>query len=160
MTGRALSVLLYGESGSGKSTYATTGPAPRLIIDLESSARFLVHLNKRTWDPHTEEPPVYDGTWDTAVVNAHTFEDVQKAYDWLKSGRHPFKTVVVDSFSELQVRAQEAINGRNSMKMQMWGELLSKMGFMGRDLRDLTTHKTNPLEAVVIITTMQIRDGK
>jgi hypothetical protein len=36
------------------------------------------------------------------------------------------------------------------MKMQQWGELLRHMGGLLRDLRDLTMHATNPLEAVVL----------
>jgi len=36
------------------------------------------------------------------------------------------------------------------MKMQQWGELLRHMGALLRDLRDLTMHPTQALEAVVL----------
>jgi hypothetical protein len=44
------------------------------------------------------------------------------------------------------------------MKMQQWGELLRHMGGLLRDLRDLTMHATNPLEAVVL--TAMARTGQ
>jgi hypothetical protein len=42
------------------------------------------------------------------------------------------------------------IAGTNQMQMQQWGELLRHMGALLRDLRDLTMHATNPLQAVVL----------
>jgi hypothetical protein len=36
------------------------------------------------------------------------------------------------------------------MKMQQWGELLRHMGALLRDLRDLTMHPTQALEAIVL----------
>ena len=44
----------------------------------------------------------------------------------------------------------DQIAGTEQMKMQQWGELLRHMGGLLRDLRDLTMHPTNPLEAVVL----------
>jgi hypothetical protein len=44
------------------------------------------------------------------------------------------------------------------MQMQQWGELLRHMGALLRDLRDLTMHATNPLEAVVL--TAMARQGQ
>lgn len=150
MSDRALSLLIHGPSKHGKTTFAvTTSPAPRLVLDVESASRFLP-VAKVRWDPVTQAPPEYDGTWDTAVVAVHDFNTALKAYEWLKSGKHPFKSVILDSLSELQVKAQESVNGRDRMQTQHWGELLSKVSFFGRDLRDLTTHPTNPVEAVVI----------
>lgn len=150
MSNRAISVLVHGFSKVGKSTLGITGPAPRLLLDVESASRFLPG-NKVYWEPDTgEAPPEPDGTWDTCVVNVRSFDTVLKAYEWLKSGRHPFRSVTLDSVSELQTKAQESINGRQQMQTQHWGQLLSKMGFFCRDLRDLTTHRDNPLEAVII----------
>ena len=46
------------------------------------------------------------------------------------------------------------------MKMQQWGELLRHMGALLRDLRDLTMHPTNPLEAVVLTAMARSSDGR
>lgn len=159
MSDRALSILVHGDSKVGKTTFTTTAPAPRLLLDVESASRFL-QVKKVKWDPMSgEAPPKYDSTWDTCVVQVHDFETVLKAYEWLKSGKHPFKSVILDSISELQAKAQESVNGRQKMQTQHWGDLLAKMGFFCRDLRDLTTHYNNPLEAVVITAMTKMVDG-
>lgn len=159
MSDRALSILVHGESGAGKSTFSISAPTPTLFLDVEAGSRFL-KTRKVKWNPlDGEDPPVDDGTWDTCVVIVHDFETALKAYEWLKSGKHPFKTVVLDSISELQAKAQESINGRAQMQTQHWGQLLSKIAFFCRDLRDLTAHKSNPLEAVIVTAMSRDVDG-
>jgi len=146
---RSLTMMVYGESKVGKSTFAVTAPYPRLMLDVEGGHRFLP-INVKYWDPMREEPPVADGTWDTCVVVVHDYETVLKAYQWLQMGKHQFKSLIIDSISELQVKCMDSIAGTEAMKMQQWGELLRHMGALLRDLRDLTMHPTAPLEAVVL----------
>lgn len=148
MSDRALSILIHGMSKAGKTTAAATAPAPRLILDVEAASRFLRGVTKVFWNPETEAPPEADGTWDTCIVRVTDFSTALKAYDWLKSGRHPFRSVILDSISEFQVKAQEFVNGRERMQTQHWGELLSRLSFFGRDLRDLTVQ--DQIDAVVI----------
>jgi len=146
---RSLTAMVYGESKVGKSTFAVTAPYPRLMLDVEGGHRFLPIVIKY-WDPLRDEPPVADGSWDTCVVVVHTYDTVLKTYQWLQSGKHQFKSLIIDSISELQVKCIDNIAGNEQMKMQQWGELLRHMGGLLRDLRDLTMHPTNPLEAVVL----------
>lgn len=146
---RSLTAMVYGESKVGKSTFAVTAPYPRLMLDVEGGHRFLPIVVKY-WDPMREEPPVADGTWDTCVVLVQTYDVVLKVYQWLQSGKHQFKSLIIDSISELQVKCIDNIAGNEQMKMQQWGELLRHMGGLLRDLRDLTMHPVNPLEAVVL----------
>jgi hypothetical protein len=55
----------------------------------------------------------------------------------------------------------ENIAGVNQMTQQQWGELLRHMGGLLRDLRDLTMHATNPLEAVVLTAMARLdKDGR
>lgn len=154
---RSLTAMVYGESKVGKSTFAVTAPYPRLMLDVEGGHRFLPIVVKY-WDPLREEPPVADGTWDTCVVLVQTYDVVLKVYQWLQSGKHQFKSLIIDSISELQVKCIDNIAGNEQMKMQQWGELLRHMGGLLRDLRDLTMHPTNPLEAVVL--TAMARQGQ
>lgn len=146
---RSLTLMVYGESKVGKSTFAVTAPYPRLMLDVEGGHRFLP-IQVKYWDPLREEPPVADGTWDTCVVNVTKYDTMMKAYQWLQLGRHQFKSLIIDSVSELQVKCVDNIAGTNQMQMQQWGELLRHMGALLRDLRDLTMHPTAPLEAVVL----------
>ena len=146
---RSLTMMVYGESKVGKSTLAVTAPYPRLMLDVEGGHRFLP-INVKYWDPIREEPPVADGTWDTCVVNVRDYDVVIKAFQWLQAGKHQFKSLIIDSISELQVKCMDQIAGKNQMQMQQWGELLRHMGALLRDLRDLTLHPTAPLEAVIL----------
>ena len=146
---RSLTIMVYGESKVGKSTFAVTAPYPRLMLDVEGGHRFLP-INVKYWDPVREEPPVADGTWDTVVVQVRDYDVVMKAFQWLQSGKHQFKSLIIDSISELQVKCMDNIAGTEQMKMQQWGELLRHMGALLRDLRDLTMHPTQPLEAIVL----------
>lgn len=157
MSDRALSVLVHGHSKVGKTTFAATAPYPRLFLDVESASRFL-NVVKVIWDPMTQEPPVADGSWDTCVVYVRDYGTVKKVYEWLQTGRHQFRSLIIDSISELQVRCQEQIAGRGQMQMQQWGELLRDMAGLCRDIRDLTMHATNPLEAVVLTAMTVNRD--
>ena len=154
---RSLTLMVYGESKVGKSTFAVTAPYPRLMLDVEGGHRFLP-INVKYWDPMREEPPVADGTWDTVVVKVNDYDVVMKAFQWLQAGKHQFKSLIIDSISELQVKCMDNIAGTEQMKMQQWGELLRHMGALLRDLRDLTMHPTQPLEAVVL--TAMARKGQ
>ena len=154
---RSLTIMVYGESKVGKSTFAVTAPYPRLMLDVEGGHRFLP-INVKYWDPMTQEPPLADGTWDTVVVQVRDYDVVIKAFQWLQSGKHQFKSLIIDSISELQVKCMDNIAGTEQMKMQQWGELLRHMGALLRDLRDLTMHPTQPLEAVVL--TAMARKGQ
>lgn len=154
---RSLTIMVYGESKVGKSTFAVTAPYPRLMLDVEGGHRFLP-INVKYWDPMTEEPPQADGTWDTTVVTVRDYDVVIKAFQWLQSGKHQFKSLIIDSISELQVKCMDNIAGTEQMKMQQWGELLRHMGALLRDLRDLTMHPTQPLEAVIL--TAMARKGQ
>ena len=154
---RSLTIMVYGESKVGKSTFAVTAPYPRLMLDIEGGHRFLP-INVKYWDPIREEPPMADGTWDTVVVKVNDYDVVMKAFQWLQAGKHQFKSLIIDSISELQVKCMDNIAGTEQMKMQQWGELLRHMGALLRDLRDLTMHPTQPLEAVVL--TAMARKGQ
>lgn len=162
---RSLTVLIHGTSKSGKSTLAITAPGPRLLFDVEKASKFLflgAEKKKKMikWNPMDgSAPPKPDGVWDTCVVTVNDFPVVLKAHEWLKSGKHQFKSVVLDSISELQIKCMEGITGRQTAKMQDWGALLQQMGGFARDLRDLTANPVNPLEAVVI-TSMTVDEGE
>lgn len=153
---RSLTMLVYGPSKAGKSTLCSTSPYPRLIFDVEGGARFLP-IVPVLWDPNKEKPPVADGTWDTCIVHCNDYETLLKGYQWLQLGQHQFRSVTIDSISELQVKLIDQLAGTEQMKMQTWGQLLRGLGDLLRNFRDLTMHPTNPLESV-ILTSMQ-REG-
>ena len=155
---RALTMLVHGASKSGKSSFSVTCPAPRLYMDVESASRFLA-IRRIDWDPAKEAPPTPDGSWDTAVVATRDWGVVERAYQWLASGQHPFRSLVIDSISELQQRFLESQTGRQQPTMQQWGTTFRIVSGLVRDIRDLTQHPIKPMECVVMTAMTRQLDG-
>jgi hypothetical protein len=155
----ALTVLVFGASKAGKSTLAVTAPAPRLYLDVESASRFLP-IKRVYWNPATEAPPEYDGSWDTCVVQTRDWATVERVYQWLVSGKHPFSSLIIDSISELQTRFIENTGGRNQLTQQGWGDVYRAVGGLVRDIRDLTMHPTKPMQCVVMTAMMKESNGR
>lgn len=153
-----LNLLVHGPSKGGKSWLGDTTPAPRLVLDAEAGSRFTPSKKKR-WDPITSPPPEPDGSWDTVIVSVTSFRTLQKAYEWLASGKHPFRSVILDSISEIQQRAVDDIAGTNQMQTQDWGQLLRMVSDMARKFRDLITNPIKPLDAVMLIAMTRQREG-
>lgn len=145
-----INMIVYGPKGCGKSYLGDTAPGPRVVLDAEAGSRF-TPSRKKQWDPVNERPPQPDGTWDTALVTVRDFRTVMKAYEWLASGDHPFRSVIIDSVSEIQQRAVDDIAGTNAMQKQDWGQLLRIVSDLVRKFRDLISHPVRPLDAVVFI---------
>lgn len=103
------------------------------------------------WDPNTEAPPEWDGKWQSCFVSVQDWATFDAAHKWLASGEHPFKSVVIDSFTELQKRLVDAVSGITQPTMQQWGEILRRMEDKARALRDLAVRGDNTLEAVIVI---------
>lgn len=159
MVTRRLTILVHGESGTGKSTFAATAPGPILILDAESGSDYL-DGNIVYWNPVTDSPPENDGTWDVCVTPVLDYQTVVTAYEWLASGEHSFASVVLDSVSEIQQRAIDSIAGANQMRRENWGELLRTVAGQIRKFRDLKSHPTKPLWAVVFVAMTNQKDGK
>lgn len=80
--------LVYGESGAGKTMFASTWPNC-VFLDIDKGMASITRQVHR--------------------INVDSWEDIQKAYQFLKSGDHAFTTVVVDSLNELQYLAMRTI---------------------------------------------------
>ena len=116
-----LNVLIYGDSGSGKTTFSGTAPKP-LILSAESG---LLSLNKI-------------GAFDYVQINQ--FQDLIDAYDYLAVEKHDYKTIVIDSLTEIQTQCMDAIlaeAGREQAQIADWGRLNTRMVNAVRKFRDL-----------------------
>lgn len=143
----SLILVVHGESGVGKSWLADSIPEPRLILDVEGRAKFTPSQPKVIWDPLREEPPKI--TSGTCIVFVRDFSTIQRVYQWLDSGQHPFNSVGFDSLTEAQRRCKDMLVGTGAMQQQDWGALLTRMESLVRDFRDLTTHPVKPLQVVM-----------
>jgi hypothetical protein len=145
----SLTLVVHGESGVGKSYFADTAPGPRLVFDVEGGVRF-TPSKKVSWDPRDPLPELEEGK-DTVVVTVTDLDTIQRGFQWLTQGQHPFRSVIIDSLTEVQKRAIDAISGGDQMKLQDYGALLRKIEALVRAFRDLTLHQTNPVQVVVFV---------
>jgi hypothetical protein len=145
-----LSILVHANSKVGKSTLGATCPPPMCILDAEGSTKFLP-IRKTFWDPTQGPPPTWDGTWDACIVIVRDFETMRMVHQWLSYGAHNFRSIVLDSISEVQRKFKQALVGTEAMKIQDWGRLLDGMDSVIRGYRDLTQHPTNPIQVAMFI---------
>lgn len=156
----ALSMIVHAESKVGKSWFSGTMPGPRLYLDIESRSRFVPLGRRVAWDPRQSIPDDIDeGT--TVVVKVTDFDAVGLVYQWLAAGKHPFRSLIVDSLTELQKRLVDKIAGAGQMETQGWGELLRRMESLVRKMRDLSDPPAGmpPLNVLFICGSVE-KDGK
>lgn len=157
---RTLSLLVHADSKVGKTSLAATAPKPILALDAEGGWKFLP-LKTVYWDPTQYAPPLYDGTWEACVVIVRNWDTVQRTFQWLITGQHPFVSIIVDSITEIQRRCkQNLITVDKSMEIRDWGRLLDLMDATIRGFRDLTMHPTKPVQVVVFIAETRYSDNK
>jgi hypothetical protein len=170
----AISAILHGDSKAGKSTLAYTLPGPKLLLDAESAARWLPGV-KIYWDPIAEAPPipgqgrikasdptVYAVDWTCCVVQVTSWAVFLRAYEWLNVSEHPFKSVIIDSITEIQVTIKKQVTGgdvEQKLAYDGWNTMLVRMEELCRNFRDLTEHPTHPLNVAITAMT-EFKDGK
>jgi hypothetical protein len=153
---KRLSLMVHGEPKIGKSWLGESCPGPVLVIDGEGSTDFLRRKTRIEWDPIG--PPPAHLTADTVViVRAMNWSTVELATSWLVSGKHKFKSLAVDTLTNIQKKCKKTIAGTFDDQRQ-WGQLLEKMEMTCSQWADLTDHPTNPLWAVVVICQTEFRD--
>jgi phage nucleotide-binding protein len=126
-----IKALIYGPNGTGKTTIAGTFPSPVLILDVNERGTRVLASD--------------DGKCKKRAVD--TFEMFVQAYWYLRSGKHNFKTVVIDNVTTLQEVAMRYIMNKEadfelSKDMDMptrrdWGGLSQIMKRWLIDFRNL-----------------------
>lgn len=108
---RPRSWALYGRSGSGKTTLAATFPTPILLLDVRDQGTDSV-LDHSTLD----------------VKDVDTLDDLEDVYYYLKEKPRTYKTVVIDTVTQLQqVFTEEVVGGKRKRKddkqLGDWGSM-------------------------------------
>lgn len=158
-------MLIYGDSGTGKTTLAGSADAvpamrPVLVVDIEGGTESLKHSY-----PNVE------------VVRVKSWKEMQVVYDALYDGDHDYKTVILDSLTEIQKFNMNDIMSQVIQKrpdldpdvpsMREWGKNLEQIRKFVRGFRDLEIHtiftalaKTEKNEKTGIRTTKPSLSGK
>lgn len=130
-----INMLVYGEPGVGKSVFAGSASAveemsPVLFIDIEGGTLSVAKL--------------FPGC---KVVRIKKWGDMQKVYDALYRGNTPYKTVVLDSLTEIQkfsmaqimeqVVAEDGDRDPEVPSVREWGKNGEQTRRLVRGFRDL-----------------------
>lgn len=99
------SYVFYGRSGTGKTTLAGSFPKPLLLLDVR--------------DEGTDSIADVKGV---KVMEINSWADFERAYEWLQ--RHPkaYKTVVIDTVTQLQQIAIEDILTKKKKDVEKAGD--------------------------------------
>lgn len=165
-----LKALVHGPAGAGKSWLGASTPGPRLILDAEGGSHFAKQVRsdgtaerppRLDWDPAIDQPPTGLDPNTSVFVRVRKMEDVAQTLRLLQQGQHEFKSVVLDSLTDLQLTCRYALSGGGGevTSIREWGQLLDSMIELCREFRDLTDHPTTPLDCVLIIAGSEQIDG-
>lgn len=112
-------ILVYSESGVGKTTLCATAPNP-IIISAESGLLALKDF-------------------DIPVIKITTLKDLDDAYDWLMTNEHgkKFQTICLDSITEMGEVVLAAAKLTVKDPRQAYGELIEKITKTIKRFRDM-----------------------
>lgn len=120
---KGLKVLLYGQSGVGKTRMAATSPRP-LFLDLESGLRSTLAVKPVLRYPADPREEIKDYT------------QVVEFYNLVKNAKNPtWDTVVIDSLNELQVLVTQNVVKRFTGVKRQYDDQLT-MADYGKANRD------------------------
>lgn len=160
--------LIHAHSKVGKSTLSSTAPLPHVVFDAEGGWKYIrtmgfksgVPLRKIAWNPITHLPPRYDGSWDVCIVTCRDWATLDAGYRMLTQAPHDFKSITMDSITEVQRRLKQNINSEGILKgYDQWGTLLVRMDGLIRGFRDLTL-LPGPVQCVTFIAETRMDNGK
>lgn len=128
----SLAVLLYGRSGTGKTTISATFPKPLYLLDVREKG--------------TDSIANVEGVDVSQIEEWEQFEDI---YWWLEKGGHGYQTVVIDQITQLQDLAISKCmdDGKKEagdvISKRIWGQSAGMMKTWLLNYRDLIDKGVN-----------------
>jgi hypothetical protein len=127
---RVLSMLVYGRSGTGKTTFGGSFPTPALVIDIQEKGTDSV-VNVEGLD----------------VVQIEKWSELEEVFWYVKSSKK-YKSVILDQVSSMQDLAMNqamAEENKEVMSQRLWGVTSGLMKTWLLNYRDLTEEGINVL---------------
>ena len=127
---KVLSMLVYGRSGTGKTTFAGSFPTPALLIDIQEKG--------------TDSIANLDGI---DVISIEKWSDLEEVFWYLKKEKK-YKSVLLDQISSMQDLAMShamAEEGKEVMSQRLWGVVSGLMKTWLLNYRDLVDEGINVL---------------
>jgi hypothetical protein len=111
-------IMIYGESGTGKTRFASTFPAP-IFADIDLGMSSVTEVVDR--------------------MEITDFKQLISMYEFLKAGDHTYQTVVIDTLNEMQRLAMHATITDFATIRRSYGDLpsMSDYGKMLHDFEEL-----------------------
>jgi phage nucleotide-binding protein len=124
---------VYGAAGSGKTVLCTTAPSPTLIISAEGG---LLSIRNA----------------DVKAIEVKSVADINEIYDYLYNHPKEFKTVCLDSVSEVSEVVLANEKEKTKDPRQAYGTVIDEMMRLLRQFRDL------PMDVVMTAKQERLRD--
>lgn len=166
---RRVFLLIHGPYGTGKTTLANTAPGPRLVLDAEGGSydvdKPIYLLDPEEMTVHTYpamEPIPWAGAKTaidkdaTVIVDIVDYQSYRLALDLVKTGNHPFNSVILDSLTEIQKQLKDALRPVTfgdyvKADYDVWDQLLEFMEADVRAFRDLKRPSSKrPVNFVIV----------
>ena len=154
--------LIHGPYGTGKTTLGHTMPGPRMVFEVEHGSQF-VRVKKAEWVVG-QKPPKAALDPDVSVLCK---VDSWRSYRWfmdqaLHEPRLPFRSIVFDTWSQIQSVLSQTIRGRLSMdeldklparNYEHWDKMKTAMEQDMEDLNLLRVRKKGPKNVLILSAT-------
>jgi GTPase SAR1 family protein len=122
LTNHFIKALVYGASGSGKTSFAGTAPKA-IFASAEGGLMSIAHFHP-------------------SFVDIRNVDDLKQLLTYLKTQKHEYQTVIIDSISEINEIIKAGIEQKNgkSMQLQDWQVVQRTLRAIFRGFRDLPMH--------------------
>jgi len=141
-------LLVFGQTGAGKSTFGATMPGPRFIIAADPNAAIPLH---RSFDelPRVVTPKGETSRRPAGMATVESFADVMEVVTMLEQEgkRRGIQSIVVDSLTSVSELCVYEVLGKrrgqaneNKMTMQDFGTLFMRLDALRHRLHQLPMH--------------------